>query len=30
MIRVTDAGQVIYKTEHGGCHRFPDPGSDTL
>ena len=30
MIRVTDGGQVIYKTEHGGCHRFPDPGSNTL
>ncbi len=30
MIRITDAGLIIYKTEHGGCHRFPDPASDIL
>jgi len=30
MIKVTDSGQVIYKTEHGDCHKFPDPASDTL
>jgi len=30
MIKVTESGQVIYKTEHGDCHKFPDPASDTL
>jgi len=30
MIKITDNGQVIYKTEHGGCHKFPDPASDDL
>jgi hypothetical protein len=30
IIRVTEAGQVIYKTEHDGCRRFPDPASDNL
>ena len=30
MIKVTESGQVIYKTEHGDCQKFPDPASDTL
>jgi hypothetical protein len=30
MIRVTEAAQVIYKTEHDGCRRFPEPASDNL
>jgi hypothetical protein len=30
MIKITEAGQVIYKTEHNSCRRFPDPASDNL
>ena len=30
MIKVTESGQVIYKTDKGVCYKFPDPGSDTL
>jgi hypothetical protein len=30
MIKITEAGQVIYKTEHDGCRRFPDPASENL
>ena len=30
MIKVTESGQVIYKTEHSECQKFPDPASDTL
>jgi hypothetical protein len=30
MIKVTESGQVIYKTEHDNCRRFPDPASDNL
>jgi hypothetical protein len=30
MIEVTEAGKVIYKTEHNAVGRFPDPGDDEL
>ena len=30
MIEVTDAGKVIYKTEHNAVGRFPEPGDDEL
>ena len=30
MIEVTDAGQVIYKTEHNAVGRFPEPGDEEL
>ena len=30
MIKVTEAGQIIYKTEYDHCHRFPEPASETL
>jgi len=28
MIEVTEAGKVIYKTEHNTVGRFPEPGDD--
>jgi hypothetical protein len=30
MIEVTEAGKVIYKTEHNAVGRFPEPGDDAL
>jgi len=30
MIEVTDAGKVIYKTEHNAVGRFPEPGDGEL
>ena len=30
MIAVTDAGKVIYKTEHNAVGRFPEPGDEEL
>jgi len=30
MIEVTEAGKVIYKTEHNTAGRFPEPGDDEL
>ena len=30
MIEVTEAGKVIYKTEHNAVGRFPEPGDDEL
>jgi Transposase zinc-binding domain len=30
MIEVTEAGQVIYKTEHNAVGRFPEPGDEEL
>ena len=30
MIEVTDAGKVIYKTEHNAVGRFPEPGDEEL
>lgn len=30
MIEVTDAGKVIYKTEHNTVGRFPEPGDEEL
>jgi hypothetical protein len=30
MIEITDAGKVIYKTEHNAVGRFPEPGDDEL
>ena len=30
MIEVTDAGQVIYQTEHNALGRFPEPGDEEL
>ena len=28
MIEVTEAGKVIYKTEHNAVGRFPEPGDE--
>ena len=30
MIEVTEAGKVIYKTEHNAVGRFPEPGDQEL
>jgi hypothetical protein len=30
MIEVTEAGQVIYKSEHNAVGRFPEPGDEEL
>ncbi len=30
MVEVTEAGKVIYKTEHNAAGRFPEPGDDEL
>jgi hypothetical protein len=30
MIQMTEAGQVIYKTEHNAVGRFPEPGDAEL
>jgi hypothetical protein len=30
MIEVTDAGKVIYKSEHNAVGRFPEPGDEAL
>ena len=30
MIEVTEAGKVIYKTEHNAVGRFPEPGDEEL
>lgn len=30
MLKVTDNGQVIYRTEHGGCYKFPKPADRDL
>ena len=30
MIKVTESGQVIYKTDKWVCYKFPDPGQETL
>jgi len=30
MIDVTEAGKVIYKTEHNAVGRFPEPGDEEL
>lgn len=30
MIEVTEAGKVIYKTEHNAVSRFPEPGDEEL
>jgi hypothetical protein len=30
MIEVTEAGKVIYKTEHKAVGRFPEPGDEEL
>ena len=30
MLKVTDNGQVIYRTEQGGCYKFPKPADRDL
>ena len=30
LVKVTDTGQVVYKTEKDACHAFPDPQSNDL